>query len=53
MPRSCQRRAAGAGWGNGGYGWLPYEYALSTYAMDFWSLFGMRYADTDKFGLTA
>jgi C1A family cysteine protease len=45
------RNSWGTWWGDQGYGWLPYKYVLSSYATDFWSLFGMRYARTGQFGL--
>lgn len=28
----------GTGWGEGGYGWLPYQYILSGLATDWWSI---------------
>jgi C1A family cysteine protease len=45
------RNSWGTGWGDRGYGWLPYEYVLRSLADDFWSLFGMRWANADQFGL--
>lgn len=45
------RNSWGAGWGDHGYGWLPYDYVRAGFASDFWSLFGMRWADTAAFGL--
>ncbi|WP_292391254.1 C1 family peptidase [Methanosarcina sp. UBA5] len=45
------RNSWGTGWGDGGYGWLPYEYVLSKFAVDFWSLISMNWIDTGKFGL--
>ncbi|MEJ2577509.1 MAG: C1 family peptidase [Kineosporiaceae bacterium] len=45
------RNSWGTGWGDGGYGWLPYEYLLTRFADDFWSLLGMRWVDTGSFGL--
>lgn len=32
------RNSWGTGWGEGGYGWLPYEYVLRRLASDFWTL---------------
>lgn len=45
------RNSWGAGWGDSGYGWLPYQYILDGLALDFWSLWGMRWAQTKQFGL--
>ena len=32
------RNSWGVQWGDGGYGWLPYDYILAQYAYDFWVL---------------
>jgi C1A family cysteine protease len=45
------RNSWGTGWGDQGYGWLPYEYVLSVLASDFWSVFSMHWANTDNFGI--
>jgi C1A family cysteine protease len=45
------RNSWGTGWGDGGYGWLPYEYVLSGLAMDFWSLLSLEWVDTQQFDL--
>lgn len=45
------RNSWGPAWGNAGYGWLPYDYVLSQYADDFWSLLGMKWIETKQFGL--
>jgi C1A family cysteine protease len=45
------RNSWGTGWGEGGYGWLPYEYVLNGLAMDFWSLLSMEWINTKEFGL--
>jgi C1A family cysteine protease len=43
------RNSWGAGWGESGYGWLPYEYVIQGLAVDFWSVFREEYIDTAKF----
>lgn len=43
------RNSWGTGWGEGGYGWLPYAYVENGLADDFWSLFKAEYVDTKKF----
>lgn len=43
------RNSWGTGWGDGGYGWLPYEYVLKGLAEDFWSLFKAEYIDSAQF----
>lgn len=45
------RNSWGTGWGDNGYGWLPYEYVLKGFALDFWSLLDMEWIDTKQFGL--
>jgi C1A family cysteine protease len=45
------RNSWGPDWGDNGYGWLPYDYILSGYALDFWSLFSMEWVDTKQFGV--
>ena len=45
------RNSWGVDWGDNGYGWLPYDYVLSKFAMDFWSLINMDWVDTQEFGL--
>lgn len=45
------RNSWGPGWGDNGYGWLPYAYVRSKLAVDFWSLLRMGWVDTNKFGL--
>ncbi len=45
------RNSWGSGWGDAGYGWLPYKYVTTNLAKDFWSLLSMEWVDTNKFGL--
>ncbi len=45
------RNSWGTGWGDSGYGWLPYEYVLSSLAVDWWSLIKSEWIDTKQFGL--
>jgi len=44
------RNSWGTGWGDSGYGWLPYEYVLSGMAKDWWTLFKKEYIPTKQFG---
>ena len=45
------RNSWGKGWGDGGYGWMPYDYVLNRLALDFWSLLDMGWIDTGEFGI--
>lgn len=45
------RNSWGTGWGDKGYGWLPYDYVKDKLAQDFWSLLSMGWVDTKQFGL--
>jgi C1A family cysteine protease len=45
------RNSWGTGWGDAGYGWLPYDYVVNKLAMDFWSLLRMKWVNTKEFGL--
>lgn len=45
------RNSWGTGWGDKGYGWLPYDYVENKLALDFWSLISMDWVDTGKFGI--
>jgi C1A family cysteine protease len=44
------RNSWGKGWGEEGYGWLPYEYILRGLAEDFWSILRKEWIDTGQFG---
>jgi len=46
------RNSWGSSWGDGGYGWLPYDYVLDGLALDWWSLLKLEWTDTELFGLT-
>lgn len=43
------RNSWGTGWGDGGYGWLPYEYLLQGLAVDWWTLIQQDYKDLGGF----
>jgi C1A family cysteine protease len=43
------RNSWGTGWGEKGYGWLPYEYILRGVAEDFWSILKKEWIDTGLF----
>jgi C1A family cysteine protease len=43
------RNSWGTNWGDGGYGWLPYEYVLQGMAIDWWSLIKNEWVDSGQF----
>jgi len=43
------RNSWGTGWGDHGYGWLPYEYVLRNQAVDWWSVISQEYINTGNF----
>lgn len=45
------RNSWGTGWGDAGYGCLPYEYVLRGLAVDWWSLLRSEWIDTGRFKL--
>lgn len=47
------RNSWGTAWGDGGYGWLPYEYVLGGLTADWWSLLKSEWFDGGAFGLGA
>ncbi len=45
------RNSWGTGWGDHGYGWLPYDYVLKGLVEDWWSLLKNEWVDTGAFKL--
>lgn len=45
------RNSWGTGWGEGGYGWLPYDYVLDGLAIDWWTVLKSEWVDTGQFKL--
>ena len=43
------RNSWGAGWGQQGYGWLPYDYVTKGLARDWWTLLDSKWIDTGLF----
>jgi C1A family cysteine protease len=46
------RNSWGVQWGEGGYGWLPYEYVQQGLAQDWWSIIKQDWVDADMFSRT-
>ncbi|MEM9451308.1 MAG: C1 family peptidase [Cyanobacteria bacterium P01_E01_bin.6] len=47
------RNSWGTEWGEGGYGWLPYDYVLAGLTADWWSLFQSEWFESGQFGVGA
>ena len=45
------RNSWGTGWGDRGYGWLPYDFVLRGLAIDWWSLVKNEWVDTGQFDI--
>ena len=45
------RNSWGTGWGEAGYGWLPYDYVTTGLAVDWWTLTKQDWIDTGQFQL--
>jgi C1A family cysteine protease len=43
------RNSWSAKWGDGGYGWLPYDYVLKGLATDWWTLIKAEWVETGQF----
>ncbi|MDZ8056272.1 MAG: C1 family peptidase, partial [Aulosira sp. ZfuVER01] len=47
------RNSWGTRWGQGGYGWLPYDYIMEGLTADWWSLLKAEWLATGRFGAGA
>lgn len=47
------RNSWGEGWGDEGYGWLPYKYVQEGMAVDWWSLLKSEWVETGRFKFEA
>lgn len=47
------RNSWGTRWGQGGYGWLPYDYVIQGLTADWWSLIKTDWLATGRFGAGA
>lgn len=45
------RNSWGTGWGDAGYGWLPYNYVSNGLAVDWWTILRNEWIDTGEFEL--
>lgn len=45
------RNSWGTGWGEHGYGWLPYDFVLRGLAVDWWCLIRQEWIETGQFGV--
>lgn len=43
------RNSWGTGWGDEGYGWLPYDYVRAGLANDFWTCFQLAWVESGQF----
>jgi C1A family cysteine protease len=47
------RNSWGTSWGQGGYGWLPYDYIMEGLTADWWSILKAEWLVTGRFGAGA